>query len=167
MKKQIALFLIFVLLLPISGCKNETVYQKPVTFYYQATELSYDAACTVVESETREGASYGTTEEVLAALLAGPSNPGLKNPFPENTQVLSLVQERDTLYLTFSDELALLSGFQLVLACCCITLTCLDITDATQVCITVENGLLNGEKTITMNRDCLILIDSSQLIQGE
>ena len=45
------------------------------------------------------------------------------------------------------------------MACGCITMTCLTLTDATQVTIEANESLLDGHKSITMGRDSLILSD--------
>lgn len=162
MKKLMILLLAFLLLLPVAGCRKEPVYEEPLTFYYRKAIFDYEADCSAVETEIREGADYESLEETIAIYLAGPVNPELANPFPAELKLLSAQLKDGTLYLTFSDTLAEICGWDLTLCCCCITLTCLELTDASQVCIAAESATLNGEKNITMNRDCLILVDSTQ-----
>ena len=91
--------------------------------------------------------------------LAGPDNVELVSPFPNGLRLIRHHQEGETLYLLFSEELAQLSNLSLSMACGCITMTCLTLTDATQVTIEANESLLDGQKSITMERDSLILSD--------
>ena len=91
--------------------------------------------------------------------LAGPDNVELVSPFPNGLRLISHHQEGETLYLLFSEELSQLSNLSLSMACGCITMTCLTLTDATQVTIEANESLLDGHKSITMGQDSLILSD--------
>lgn len=162
MRKTIA-FLICLLLL--CGCEKTQELQTPVTFYYPSNEVSYDIGCSFIEQEIREGAQMGSAENIMHVYLAGPENDQLCSPFPAGLQLLGMRKDGQTVYLTFNQTLASLSNLDLTLACSCITLTCLDLTGAQQVCIDAENSLLAGQKSIKMDRSSLLLTDFS--FQGE
>lgn len=161
MKHAISLFLALIMLCTLFGCGKEPTYQEPLSFYYRSTDLSYDAACVSVVSETREGAGLNTTEDILALYFNGPESTSLSNPFPAGLRLVSCNLEEKTLYLTVSKELASLTGMDLTLACSCITLTCLSIVGAEEVCIQAEGAKLGGQTTITMDRDSILLLDTS------
>ena len=70
--------------------------------------------------------------------------------------------DQNTLYVTVSKELAQLSGLELTLACSCLSMTCMELTGAENIVISAENSLLDGQKSITMNKDTLLLIDKAE-----
>ena len=161
MKHFLASMLILAVLLGLCACSSADSPEKPISYYYPVAQLQYDASGTVISAETREGSQLTTLNAMLELYLNGPVDPAYKNPFPQGLQLQTVVLTEDTLYLTFSDELAALSGMELTVACCAITLTCLELTTVTYVSIRTESALLGGEKSITMNRDCLLLLDRS------
>ena len=157
MTKYVAIFLSVLLLL--SGCSHSTAYEKPVTFYYCSAVYQYESGDSAIVAEIRESAGCSTLEEIMQLYLAGPDNVELVSPFPNGLRLISHHQEGETLYLLFSEELSQLSNLSLSMACGCITMTCLTLTDATQVTIEANESLLDGHKSITMGRDSLILSD--------
>ena len=157
MTKYVAIFLSVLLLL--SGCSHSTAYEKPVTFYYCSAVYQYESGDSAIVAEIRESAGCSTLEEIMQLYLAGPDNVELVSPFPNGLRLISHHQEGETLYLLFSEELSQLSNLSLSMACGCITMTCLTLTDATQVTIEANESLLDGQKSITMERDSLILSD--------
>ena len=157
MTKYVAIFLSILLLL--SGCSHSTAYEKPVTFYYCSAVYQYESGDSAIVAEIRESVGCSTLEEIMQLYLAGPDNEELVSPFPNSLRLISHHQEGETLYLLFSEELAQLSNLSLSMACGCITMTCLTLTDATQVTIEANESLLDGHKSITMGRDSLILSD--------
>lgn len=159
MKKLTALILLFMLLTGLIGCDRSPEFEQPLNFYYQNIDLSYDETCTAVLPETREGAQLHSTQEILNLYFAGPVSDSLATPFPAGLRLVSCQLDGKNLYLTVSDELAALSGMELTMACCCITLTCLSITDAENVTIQAESAMLGNQETITMNKDALLMLD--------
>lgn len=161
MRKWIAFILAAALCLGLWGCSKQSQYESPVQFYYCAQELSYTVGSAAIRHETREGAGMGSLEQVLGIYLAGPESEGLRSPFPAGVKLVEVRQEADTLYVTLSAGLARLSGLELVIACGCITMTCLSLTDAETVSIQAENALLNNQQAIVMDADSLLLLDDS------
>ena len=157
MTKYVAIFLSILLLL--SGCSHSTAYEKPVTLYYCSAVFQYESGDSAIVAEIRESAGCSTLEEIMQLYLAGPDNVELVSPFPNGLRLISHHQEGETLYLLFSEELSQLSNLSLSMACGCITMTCLTLTDATQVTIEANESLLDGHKSITMEQDSLILSD--------
>lgn len=162
MKRIAALVLSAFLLLSLWGCQEKETFQSPVAFYYQALDLDYEIQCTAIRSETRECADYTSMAEILRAYLQGPESQDLQNPFPAGLELISMQANGSTLYLTLSDQLGTLSGLELTMACSCLAMTCLELTDVTDVDIRTESQLLDGEKSITMNRDDLGLVDEAK-----
>ena len=157
MTKYVAIFLSILLLL--SSCSHSTAYEKPVTFYYCSAVFQYESGDSAIIAETREGADRSTLEEIMQLYLAGPDSQDLVSPFPSGLRLISYHQEDETLYLLFSEELSQLTNLSLSMACGCITMTCLTLTDATRITIEADDSLLDGQKSITMGRDSLILSD--------
>lgn len=162
MKKALLLLLCAGMLLCFFGCNNQETWEKPVRFYYLGTDFSYDAQCTAIQSETREGAEFATLEDTLAAYLKGPNSGNLTSPFPAGLRLISVRQEENTLHVTVTRHLANLSGLNLTIACCCIAKTCMELTDAENITIQAEDALLGSERTITLNAENMILLDNVQ-----
>lgn len=157
MKKYTAVLLC--LLLFLSGCSQTPEDASAVNFYYLSAEISYSGDSSTIESEIRSDTQMEPTEQILRTYLAGPTSAHLRSPFPAGLRLVEYRQESETVYLCLSQELATLSNLDLTLACSCITLTCLDLTDAQQVCIEAEDSLLAGNKSIIMDRQSLLLTD--------
>ena len=60
-----------------------------------------------------------------------------------------------------NDATARLTGLDLTIACACLTATVCDMTGVQMVTIKAETQLLDGNKSITMQRDHLLLLDSN------
>lgn len=159
MKKQL-IFILCILFL-LSGCSQAAQYEKPVAFYYCASSYTYESGTAAIAAETREGAGMYSLEEYFRAYLAGPEDKDLVSPFPADLKLISIRQEGNMVFITLSEELAQLKNLSLSMACACITMTCLALTDAEQVTIEAENSLLDGQKSITMDKNSLLLADQS------
>ena len=77
---------------------------------------------------------------LLDRLLAGPAEPGLCSPFPEDLVLRSWTLENSQLRLDFSEAYEGLSGVDLTLANCCLALTLCQAEGVETVYITVEGG---------------------------
>lgn len=153
MKRIICLILLFSFLL--SGCSlfAERI-KEPVTFYYVRAEYPYSTKESIIGSEDREASGHrGDLSYLLALYLIGPSDEELVSPIPKGTRIYSASQERDTVYLNLSDTGSTLTDSGYAIACACLSMTCLSLTDADKVTIT------SGERSITMSADSLMLYD--------
>lgn len=151
------LCLILPLCLALAGCElaGERI-KEPVTFYYLRAEYSYGTGESVIVSEDREASGHRSDLSYLLALyLVGPSAETLVSPLPQGTRILSVARTETEIQLELSDLTDVLTDAEFSLACACLTLTCLELTGATQVSIT------SGARAITMSKDSLALIDSS------
>lgn len=162
MKKTFLCILCIALLLSLIGCQKQPDFEQPVTFYYQTLNNSYEAESAAIQSETREGKDLVDLQQVFTNYLQGPASESLFSPFPAGLRLVSYEWRLNTLYLTFSDQLGDLTGLELTIACCCIALTCLDMTGASKVCISAENALLGGEKTVSFTPEEILLLDLVQ-----
>ena len=162
MKRFIAFSLCFVLLFSLVACTpGATAVQKPVSFYYMAANSDKQTPDSLIQPELRESAGYENSPEKLFNLyLKGPADPQFSTPFPNDTRVISMTRVLDTLYLHLN-RISQLSGFRLLIACACLTLTAESITGAKEVVISSESGDMDGMSQITMNANSIHLSDFS------
>lgn len=171
MKRILCLFLASVLLLCSLGCSKEQV---PITlsFFYPRQNYGYDASegrfyDQSAQEELREDIIYHSARQVIGIYLEGPLDPALINPFPDETALLMLNLEGNTLNLTLTDQFAQLTGIQLIMACSCLAKTAMTITKATQVCIRCETALLDGMKTVTIGEETVFFDDPITQIDAQ
>ena len=149
MKRLTALLLLFALFL--SGCGNEL--KEPVTFYYLSSNYEEDMS-SAIDSERREAAGHRDDLMYLMALyLMGPADEDLHAPLPGDTTVQAAEMHGTNVTITLSDVSDSMTDFQFTVACSCLTLTCLDITEATNVTI------ISGDRSITLDANDLLLSD--------
>ena len=154
MKRMLCLLLLLCMLLSGCGMFGERI-KEPVTFYYLCAAYQEDLCC-AISSEEREASGHtGDLSYLLALYLMGPSGEDLVTPLPRGTRIYSAKQEEYTVLLNMSDTSQTLTDAEFSLACACLTMTCLDMTDAEQVTIT------SGSRSATMHRDNLTLTDNS------
>lgn len=151
------LSLLFVLSLLLSGCGLFSPHIKePVTFYYLRSEMQYFAKDGVISSEEREASGHREDLSYLMALyLMGPAEEELVSPIPRGTRIFKTTETEEGVSLHMSDTANTMTDIEFSLACTCLSLTCLELTDAPAVTIT------SGERTITIHRDALTLFDGS------
>lgn len=162
MKQLLSLILVISLLVCLYGCRQEPEAPKGTLFYYRVKEPSYNTDSTALSAEYRPDAVQDTLNRAIELYLAGPVSPDLRSPFPENLRLIGVDQKGGTVYLTFSRELAQLSGLDLTIVCGCITMTVLELTDAAQAEIRSVTGLLDGQRSILMDKNSLLLLDAAQ-----
>lgn len=165
MKRWIALILIGLSLIHLAGCEKEAPAPAGPAFYYCTADISYSMDSTAIRAEYRENAAQNILQEMLVKYFAGPSSADLRSPFPIGMKLVEVRMDSGTVYITVSDALATLSGLELTLACSCITLTCLAYAGAEQVVISANDALLDGQKSIIMDQNTLLLLDT--VLEGE
>ena len=149
MKRIVAMILLMALLL--CGCADKM--REPVTFYYVRDSFEEDMS-QVIGTEQREASGHRDNLLYLLALyLMGPAEDSLVSPLPSYTTILSAEQIDSTVTLQLTDTTASLSDGQYTLACSCLALTCLEITDAEYVTIN------SGNRSVTLGKDSLVLLD--------
>lgn len=166
MKRIIALLLILILGFGLSACgQQEEKIQYPVSFYLlqiPQNPMNHGSDDSVITPVVRE--AFGIRNDLTALLNCYLEDPGTEetySPFPIGTSVVAVHFDQDTVELTLTDEFAQLSGFDLTLACACMTQTVLDLTGAETVRIRAETEQLDGRPAITMRRENLVLTDNA------
>ena len=161
MKRLICLILLAVLFLP--GCDSqEEEFIEPVTFYFLKADVAYFSAEGVIYPEVREAQGHRQDYIYLLSLyLQGPESSEIKRVFPKNVSLVSFVMTDSSALVVLNDAAARLTGLDLTVACACLTATICDMTGVGTVTIRTESQLLDGNKSITMNRDHILLIDST------
>lgn len=151
MKRALLLILVFSLLL--SGCSffGQRI-KEPVTFYYLCSQYQEELCC-VIASEQREASGHtGDLPYLLALYSMGPADEEMVSPLPVRAQITS-TQEESHVFLEWENSGFPLSDVDFSLACACLTLTCLGITEAQTVTIRC------GDREKTLSRDSLTLSD--------
>ena len=153
MKRYICMVLILTLFL--SGCAGmQEKKDDTVTFYYIRSEYRYGTDSDIIVGEERDYAGSRTSLSYLMAMyLMGPAEEELATPLPAGTRIHQSEIENGIVKLHLSNNADTLSPEEFTLACACLTLTCLDITDAKAVTV------ICSDRSLTMNRDALTLFD--------
>ena len=148
----LCLFLVFCFL--FSGCSffGERI-REPVTFYYLCSTYQENLCCVLAPEEREASGHVGDLPYLLALYLMGPTDDEHMSPLPSGSRITSSF-EGDTIVLTLSDTSSL-SDIDFSLACACLTMTCLEMTDAETVIIR------NGDREKSMTRSSLTLYDAT------
>lgn len=163
MKQRIALSLCLLLLFSCMGCRQDPGADvDSAHFYYPRAQLSFDSGSSAFEAEYRHMDQWSSWAQVLNIYLAGPTSNQLRSPFPAGIKVINTTMENGTVTINVSRELAQLSGLELTIACGCLTLTCLELTGAETIIIRADGALLDGQKSIRMNKNTLMLLDITE-----
>lgn len=161
MKRYIVLLMVFACLL--CGCNaQKNQIKKPVNFYYINETVVYNSGNGMLSPEIRESAGY---EEDLLGLLnvyvAGPVDTKHISPFPDRLSVSSVVTEEQTASVIVGDQLCMLTGHDLSLACICLARTVMELTETDIVHIRVADRMLGGKTEITIRADDLVFVDTA------
>ena len=166
-RKSTALILCLFLLVGLYGCAGQShgdPLKSPMKFYYKTSDASYGDGQGATDYELRE--TYGHESDyvwVLTEYLKGPISQKLTAPFQRSVSIVSAERSGSQLQLQMTQELANLSGADLTVACACITLTCLEFPGVEAVSIRAVGSKLDGKTEILLNRNSLLLEDSSAL----
>ena len=155
--------LILVIALLLCGCNvAETLYDKPLDFYYLTTASNFAAGSSYIVPETREGEGLDDNlEHIISAYIAGPVDPQqYRSPFPPSVKLYRAVMQGSTLEVTLTPSFGHLTDMELTLACASLTLTCLGLTDAKTVRIYAQGTTLNGNEFIEMDAGSLLLFEN-------
>ena len=163
MKRFLILLLCLSLLLPIFGCsQQEKAPEKPVNYYYRRASIDYKNESGVIGAEQRESLGHeGQVRYLLSEYLKGPKSSEFSQIFPADLTILSIHYADTRAKITFSFQLAQLTGIDLTIACACITMTVIELTGAESVQIFAAGALLDEYQSITMDKNCLLLLDES------
>lgn len=162
--RKISVF-VLVLILLFTGCVKES---KPVT-----VELYYKTESALLTENRIPDSLFGAVScelrcDVAPDILAeyyfrGPDISGLVAPFPKGTHLVSFEINDRILKMVISDEIGSLSAIDAVFASACISRTFLQLDCVEKIVIEAETATINGEKSITMSRDSLLLSDDTTM----
>lgn len=151
MKQLLCLILCLLLL---CGCQSHNDKDNTVAFYYCQANHTTILEESIVLPEYREiSASPLDLRNVLSLYLIGPLDEDLVSPF-RGMKLVSVTTQDSHLFLELSCNDRSLTDIGFSLACACLTMTCLELAEVSQVSITC------GERTATMNGDNLFLMDN-------
>lgn len=167
MKRWLSILTIAMLLLSWCGCtQKQEEFIDPINFYFLQNQpddhILHGNADSVITPVKVEGNKIRRAPAlVLEAYFATQSTEVCHSPFPENTKLVSWEANGHTLIITLSDEVALLTGIDLSLACASLTITCMELWNYNAVQIRADTMLLDGKTSITMNAADLLLVDDT------
>ena len=84
----------------------------------------------------------------------GPISQELFSPLPRGIQLYGIQQDSGELTIEISNTAATLSDAEFSLACACLSMTCMGLTDTDSVTI------VSGSRNLTLNRENLLLNDT-------
>ena len=168
MKRLTSIFLLIAMVFGLFGCQAGEA-AATCTFYYCRTEPVFSGTDGIIAPEHRQlTVDVDHPEALLELYLRGPESRDLESPLPAGCAVPGWRLTEDTLFLHFSQELAQLDGMELTLAASCLARTFLELTGAGKLVLTADGRLLNGENSLILTRDQLILRDDSlDQLRGE
>lgn len=161
MKQFLSFILTLGLLFSMAACHQDAAEPQGAALYYRLAESDYSTGSAALSAEYRTDVPRDSLTQALKMYLNGPKSSDLQSPFPEGMKLIGAYQEGSTVYLTLSRELSDMTGLELTIACGCLTLTTLALTDAEQVQIQAVSGLLDGQGAITMDKNTLLLLDTA------
>lgn len=166
MKKFLCIALAVLLLVPFAGCsRQETDIQDPVAFYYRKSKTAYSGVDGVIAKEIRDAqGKTGDPAALVSQYLRGPESQELSQTFPKDVTLVSLWTDDSTTHIVLSDDFSALTGLDLTIACACLTMTVCELTGTASMRVRTENTLLDGIRSITVNRDDIVLLDESDII---
>lgn len=164
MKRLLALLLMLTLLVGITACReNSEPVLQPINFYYISDPFTYGSAEGLIRAQIADAAHYnGSLLETLNGYLAGPNEAGYGHTFPTGSQVYQIDLVNETAYLQMNNAFARLKGIDLTVACACLTMTVMELTGSKSVNISTLSIPLDGNASITMSKDTILLITTQQ-----
>lgn len=168
MKRIVCLILVISWALCLLACtQQEDAIQDPVRFYYPRSKITYGNADSVIAWEEQEAAGHRDDYMyLLRQYLKGPVSDSLSRTFPRSVMLKDLQITGGTAHVVLNDYAALVTGLDLTMACACLTATITELTGVQRVTIRAEHTLLDGNPSITMDRDHLLLLDESADSEG-
>lgn len=164
-KKSISFLLILLCLVTFSSCHAYKNGQSNITanFYYLRSSTEYNAADGLILGEKRNVTEYTSDEEWIQFInlyLKGPIGDNYSSPFPEGTTLQRHSVSENTMTVFLSNEISQLEGYDLTLACACLTKTIMESKPVYAVEIRAEGGKMGDFISITITEDSLLLLDN-------
>lgn len=167
MKRLFCLIICAVMLAALCGCTTQKQeFIDPVEFYYLLIQpenhIYHGSSDSIIAPEQREGYQIRNRMNTLIEVyLNGPATESFQSPFPANTRLITLDTNDKILTVILSDEIAELSGVDLVLACACLSRTFMELWNFETINIQAENEMLDGKPVITFDKSNFFLTDDT------
>ena len=140
-KRVLSSLVLCLLMVGLWGCSQRSGGGKAGDYQIYYSALSNQNAPLAVECETwTPEAGEQIIPGLLEALLAGPTDPELASPFPDGTRLLGWTLEEGCLRLDLSEQYGDLTGIDLTVADCCLSLTLCQAEGVESVYVTVEGS---------------------------
>ncbi len=161
MKRYFSILVLICLLFSLAACRQEREpILEPVNFYYRNAEIAFGQDDGLISIYVAEAKDFdGRIMDILNYYIKGPYERVHKFTFPSGTTVLRCNVSGDTTFVEVSNEFARLTGIDLTIACTCLTKTVLELTGTDKVTITASDVTLDGNTSITITRDNVLLKD--------
>ena len=150
------LSLLLLLALCLTGCQSQKAEtQEGYRLYFPVSrEISYGSA---LGTQLWEGEDP-TPEQLLEGLLAGPTQEGLRSPFPGAVTLQSAELDGEgTLHITLSEQYGGLADMAQTLADACIVMTACQFPEVRQVEISSEGFWSSRPASRTLSPEALDL----------
>lgn len=146
----------------LSGCQVLGDHMKePVAFYYVRSDYQQDLTEVIVSEEREASGHLNDLSYLMALYLMGPVDETLLSPIPRGTRIIPVENSPAGVTLKLSESAKTMTDAEFSLACACLALTCMEITDTDEVTITC------ADRSITMSADTLALYDVTTAAASE
>lgn len=158
---------VFLMFSMIACNRNAENIQEPANFYYCTSNNGYTSVQPVISPEIREIIQCEKDiYQILKLYLSGPQSDQMYSPFPAGVQLISVQQEENKVFVVLSSEYSQLTGFDLSVACACLGLTIFNLTEYNDISIRAQENLLDGNESIDLSREDLLLTDDTLIQEG-
>lgn len=107
-------------------------------------------------------AAAAEVDSLVSSLLSGPVDDGMMNPFPPGTELLAWELNDGILTLDFSEPFGSLSGIDLTLACCCLSLTLCQIEQVNRVLPRVDGKPFTDQESLAISPEDVIFTGAEE-----
>lgn len=159
------LALLMAALLLLTSCEKGEEPPEGLCLWFPTDLDSPRHSAQAVTGQTLPTVGSGELDEVealVSALLDGPSEEGLTNPFPPGVRLLDWDLRGECLELNFSEEYGSLTGVDLTLADCCLVLTLCQLERVEQVCLLVEGKPAAGRERRELSPEDVIFTGAEE-----
>lgn len=132
----------------LCGCTRKTGQPQYYLYFLPDPTASYGSA---IAAQPWEGTGTPLNEELMQDLLQGPTQEGLRSPFPKGLTLQSLEAEGNTIHVTLSEHYSGLTDMAQTLADACIVMTLCQLTGIDAVEISTDGfwGSRPASRTLT------------------
>lgn len=165
MKRIIILILVLSSLFAFTSCSayyGRSV-KNNIDFYYLKRMPEYNIEDGIICPIKKQVDKYSSDEEWIKLInlyLKGPDDGNYISPFPPNTTLKRFSFDGDTLTVFLSNQISQLDGYDLTLACACLTKTVMKTKPVYAVEVCAEGGIIGDFISITMTNEGLLLLDN-------